>query len=55
VNVIIQFSPPWLHPSELGPVIVALVTSAVWGGVELWWFLRSRGVRFRSPVYRREE
>ncbi|QLG48941.1 arylsulfotransferase family protein [Natrinema halophilum] len=53
--VLVHGSPTWLTTSDLGPVIVALCTGVVWGIVELRWFLRSRGIRFRWPVKRRKK
>ncbi|WP_254761541.1 arylsulfotransferase family protein [Natrinema marinum] len=54
VNALVHASPTWLGPSDIGPVIVALSTGLLWGAVELGWFLRARGVGFRSPIYRND-
>ncbi|TMT87300.1 arylsulfotransferase (asst) [Haloterrigena sp. H1] len=52
VTFVIYASPSWLGPSALGPVTVGLVTALLWGGIELRWALRARGIRLRWPVYK---
>ncbi|WP_254531265.1 arylsulfotransferase family protein [Natrinema gelatinilyticum] len=44
VHPLVQASPTWLSPSDLGPAIVVLGTGMTWGLVELWWYLRARGI-----------
>ncbi len=55
VTFVIQSSPPWVTPSDLGPIIVGLATALIWGSTELGWFLRARGIGIRLPVYRKEQ
>jgi len=55
VNAVIYVSPTWIGPAEIGPAVVGVAAAGVWGGMEGWWFLRSRNVGLRSPVYRPED
>ncbi|WP_135820204.1 arylsulfotransferase family protein [Halostella litorea] len=53
VNGIIYIGPVWMGRPEFGAATIAVLTGLAWGGMETRWALRSRGVRFRLPVYRR--
>ncbi|WP_135821666.1 arylsulfotransferase family protein [Halostella litorea] len=55
VNAVIYVSPTWIGPAEIGPTVVGVATGVTWAGLEGWWFVRSRDVGVRSPVYRKEE
>jgi len=52
VNAIIYVGPTWMGRPEFGALTIAVLTGLTWGGSELRRFLRSRGIGFRSPVYR---
>ena len=52
VNGAIYVTPVWIGASELGPALLAVLTMTVWIGLEGWWFLRDRGIKFRSPLFR---
>ena len=54
VTALVHVSPTLVGTTDIGPIVVALCTGILWGTVELGWFLRSRGIWFRSPIYRQE-
>jgi len=53
VNAIIYVGPTWMGHAEFGAASVALLAGLTWSSLELRWFLRSRGVTFRSPIARK--
>ncbi|ELY64208.1 aryl-sulfate sulfotransferase [Natronococcus jeotgali] len=52
-NGLLFASPIWMGSAEFAAVGVALLTGLTWVGLEIRWRLHDAGVRFRSPVHRR--
>ncbi|WP_306060645.1 arylsulfotransferase family protein [Natronococcus wangiae] len=54
-NAMLFVSPIWMGSTEFAAIGTALLTGMTWAGLELRWLLHDAGVRFRLPVYRRNE
>lgn len=54
-NGLLFATPVWMAGSEFTVVAIALLSGLSWIGLEIRWRLRDVGVRFRSPIYRRDD
>ncbi|SFS88643.1 aryl-sulfate sulfotransferase [Halostagnicola kamekurae] len=54
-NGMLYASPIWMGSTEFAAIGLGLLTGMIWVGTEIRWQLRDAGVRFRVPVYRRDE
>ncbi|ELZ09290.1 hypothetical protein C479_10730 [Halovivax asiaticus JCM 14624] len=53
-NGLLFATPAWMGGAEFAVVAIALLVAVGWIGAEVKWKLHDAGVRFRSPIYRRE-
>ncbi|WP_076608113.1 aryl-sulfate sulfotransferase [Natronorubrum thiooxidans] len=54
-NGLLYATPIWMGSAEFAAIAIGLLTGLIWAGAELRWQLRDAGIRFRLPVYRRDD